>query len=212
MVGKGPFEPTTTTYAILGLLAAGPSSAYDLSARLQIGYGFFWPRARSHVFTETKKIAVLGWAEGTERRTGRRKRTEYTITAPGRSALSSWLATAPTTFAMEAEHLVRVYLAGFGTTDDLLAVLDDAERRGSEMLGIADRVISEYESGNVDGAHDEPHLRVFLVDYLASLASLTAEWAQRSRDDVATWAGATPDERRERAIHRLSELPRRSRR
>ena len=210
MEGKRAVAPTTTTYAILGLLAAGPSSPYDLSIRLQIGYGFFWPRARSHVFTEAKKIAALGWARGTARRTGRRMRTEYAITPKGRSALQAWMATEPTTFSLEFEHLVRVYLTAFGTTDDLLRVLDSAATRARGMLDVAEQVISDYESGVIEGPQDEPHLRVLLVDYLAHLAELTLDWSKRSRREVAEWADADEADRRAHALRRLSQLPRNS--
>lgn len=207
MESKGP-PATTTTYAILGLLAAGPSSPYDLNIRLQVGYGFFWPRARSHVFTEAKKIAALGWATGVVQRNGKRKRTEYAITPEGQAALEAWLRTEPITFNMEFEHLVRVYLAGFGTTDDLLHVLDNAAERARGMLDIAERVISEYENGVIEGPHDEPHLRVLLVDYLAGLAALTLDWSERSRQDVAHWASSDEDDRTTQAIRRMSQLPR----
>ena len=210
MSGKRKPEPTATTYAILGLLAAGPSSPYDLSIRLRTGYAYFWPRARSHVFTEAKKLAALGWATGTVRRTGQRTRTEYTITAQGRSALEGWLATEPVTFTMEFEHLVRIYLAGFGTTADLLRVLDNASTRANEMLAIAERVISEYEAGVIEGPQDEPHLRVLLVDYLANLAALTSDWAERSRQDIAQWSTGDESARRGRAVRRMSNLPRSS--
>ena len=210
MEGKRSTEPTTTTYAILGLLAAGPSSPYDLSIRLQIGYAFYWPRARSHVFTEAKKIAALGWATGAVLRTGMRKRTEYTITAEGQAALRAWMATEPAAFSMEFEHLVRVYLASFGTTDDLLRVLDNAAERAHQMLLIAEQVISTYEAGAIEGPQDEPHLRVLLVDYLANLAALTADWAERSRQDVVQWPTGDQDERRAAALHRMTHLPRAS--
>ena len=210
MEGKRAVAPTTTTYAILGLLAAGPSSPYDLSIRLQIGYGFFWPRARSHVFTEAKKIAALGWAQGTARRTGRRMRTEYAITPEGRTALQAWLATEPTTFSLEFEHLVRVYLTAFGTTDDLLRVLDSAATHARGMLDVAEQVISDYENGVIEGPQDEPHLRVLLVDYLARLAELTLDWSKQSRREVAEWADKDEADRRAHALRRLSQLPRSS--
>ena len=208
MVGKSEV-PTATTYAILGLLAAGPQSAYDLAERMEIGYGVYWPRARSHVFTETKKIARLGWATGRERARGARTRTEYRITAAGRAALRTWLSSAPITFALDNEHLVRVYLAAFGTTADLVAVLNDARQRAAVMLGIADRVIGEYETGQIDGPQDEPQFRVLLVDFLASYARMTADWAERSLEEIGRWEGNDPDTRREQAVARMSKLPRR---
>jgi PadR family transcriptional regulator, regulatory protein AphA len=198
---------TTTTFAILGLLAAGPGSPYELNQRLQLSCGYFWPRARSQVFTEVKRLASLEWATGAVLLNGRRARTEYTITDLGMRALQRWLHTTPAIFDLEFEHLVRVYLAGFASPADLLGVFDDAEQRAAAMLALADQVIDGYEHGQIDGPHDEPHLRVLLVDYLANLAQLTVDWAQRSRADVRSW---DPDlsVRRDHALARLSHLPR----
>lgn len=210
MEGKERVTATSTTYAILGLLAAGPQSAYELAERMEIGYGFYWPRARSYVFTETKKIGELGWASGRERARGARKRTEYRITRAGRAALRRWLRTQPTTFALENEHLVRVYLAAFGTTDDLVAVLHDAKDRATAMLGIADRVITEYEQHHIEGPQDEPHLRALLVDFLSSFARMTSDWADRSLDEITEWGERDAESLRAGAVARMSKMPRQS--
>jgi hypothetical protein len=46
------------------------------------------------------------------------------------------------------------------------------------------------------------------VDYLANLAALTEDWAERSRRDVTRWSTRDQDERRASAVRRLSQLPR----
>ena len=62
--------------------------------------------------------------------------------------------------------------------------------------------------GQIDGPQGEPHLRVLLVDFLASYARMTADWAERS-DEIGRWDGNDPDPRREHAVARMSKPPRR---
>lgn len=129
--------------------------------------------------------------------------------AEGPAALRAWLATPPRTFALESEHLVRTYLAAFGQTEDLVAVLHDAKDRAEQMLAISDRVISAYEAGTIEGPQDEPHLRAVLVDFLAGFAQLTMAWADRSLAEIDLWDDTDPDARRAQAVARLRTMPRR---
>ncbi len=43
-------SPTTTSYAILGLLAIRPWATYDLAKLMRRSLQFFWPRAESNLY------------------------------------------------------------------------------------------------------------------------------------------------------------------
>jgi len=85
-------ELNTTSYAMLGMLAIRPWSTYELAKHLDRSLRPLWPRARSHLFKEPKKLVDHGLAEAAEERVGRRPKTVYTITETGREALREWLA------------------------------------------------------------------------------------------------------------------------
>ena len=51
---------TTTSYAILGLLAVKPWATYDLAKQLQRSLHFFWPRAESNLYAEPKRLVEAG--------------------------------------------------------------------------------------------------------------------------------------------------------
>ena len=81
-----------TSYALLGLLARQPQSAYELNALMQKSViRVFWPRAESHVYSEPRKLVAAGFASEREERAKGRQRTVYAITAQGRKALTEWL-------------------------------------------------------------------------------------------------------------------------
>ena len=117
-----------TSYALLGLLARGPASAYDLNTTMQSSLiRVFWPRAESHVYSEPKKLLAHGLVSETREQTGGRKRTVYSITASGQQALAEWLALdAPAEHRSQAEYMLRLILADSGRLADARSTLKKA--------------------------------------------------------------------------------------
>src|SRR6185295_5652499 len=110
---------TPTSYAILGLLAIRPWTTYELAKQMDRTLSRFWPRARSKLYEEPKKLVSHGLARATEGSTGRRSRTTYAITAKGRRALTAWVAEPGEGPVLEFEQLLKVFFCDQGTTDDL---------------------------------------------------------------------------------------------
>ena len=53
--------------------------------------GRFWPRARSKLYEEPKKLVAHGLARASTESVGRRPQTRYSITAKGRRAMTEWV-------------------------------------------------------------------------------------------------------------------------
>ena len=112
---------TTTSYAILGLLAVKPWSTYELTQQMERSLGHMWPRAASKLYEEPKKLVDHGLARATEDRVGQRPRTLYSIPAKGRRALAAWLRDPGEGPVLEWEQLVKVFFSDNGTKPDALA-------------------------------------------------------------------------------------------
>ena len=69
---------------------------------------------------EPKRLVTAGLAESHEEWNGGRRRTVYSITAAGRSALADWLASPSARQRYESEGVLKVFFAENGTLDDLL--------------------------------------------------------------------------------------------
>jgi DNA-binding PadR family transcriptional regulator len=86
-------EPLPVTgYAVLGQLAAGPASGYDVQSRLQASAAHFWHASYSQIYAELRRLERLGLAS--EERVVQDRRPNkrvYTITPAGREALVEWL-------------------------------------------------------------------------------------------------------------------------
>jgi DNA-binding PadR family transcriptional regulator len=109
-------EPSTTSYALLGLLAfdAGTESigltGYELKQRADNTLRFYWVSpAMSQVYSELTKLADLGYVDVQAKRSGWRVTRHYRITAAGREALETWLAERPPEFPI-LKHSVALRL------------------------------------------------------------------------------------------------------
>jgi PadR family transcriptional regulator, regulatory protein AphA len=177
---------TTTSYAVLGLLAVRPWSSYELTRQMDRSLGRFWPRAQSKLYEEPKKLVALGLARDAVEHTGKRERTVYTITEDGRDALRHWLGTPGAGPVLEFEQLLQVSFAENAGTDSVRATLAAARawaaERNTENLAAARE--------HLDGAAAFPGraaqnllVGAFLTDFYALVASW-AEWADRQ---VQAW-------------------------
>ena len=82
---SSPPAMSTTSYAILGLLAVKPWTTHELVQQVDRSMRRIWPRAQSKLYEEPKKLVAHGYARASDDSVGRRRRTRYTITAAGRA-------------------------------------------------------------------------------------------------------------------------------
>ena len=172
---------------MLGLLALRPQwSTWDLTQQLRRNMRFFWPRAESQIYEETKGLVARTWAKDKQTFTGRRARTSYSITAAGRRELKTWLATPPQPTRLECEPLLRIFLADFATQDQLLAALDQIRQDGHAILDVGSVVGPEYLAGTAP-FQDQLHVRALVLDFLSHHARMLIDWADRTEETIRAW-------------------------
>ncbi len=178
---------TTTTYGVLGLLAVRPHSTYELAKAMDRSVGRVWPRARSKLFEEPKKLVQHGYATAEKDAVGRRPRTVYTITRAGRRALTAWLAEPGAGPALEFEGLVKLIFADHGTRDAALASLARAREWAVEQ-NVGNIEAGEKFLAAEDGLYAERRATTLLLGaFLTDFYKLVADWADWATDEVESW-------------------------
>lgn len=129
--------PNSSSFAILGLLAIQPWSAYELVAQSKRSLHHFWPRSEAHMYAELKKIVERGHASVEVVEGRNRQRSRYTITDTGRAALADWLTGPPAPPVLELEMLVRMLFADQGSVTDLRAAVRSTADQTLGILGQA---------------------------------------------------------------------------
>ncbi|MBN1530548.1 MAG: PadR family transcriptional regulator [Thermoleophilaceae bacterium] len=191
------YKLTTTSYAILGQLAWGDASTYELTKAMRRNLRFFWPRAEARIYSEAKRLADAGLARATRGRTGRRPRTVYSITAAGRRELRGWLGTPAEPVSLEHGPLLRVFLGREGSPAELRRAITAAREQADSMLAVGTPLGHEY----LERRHpeqEEVHLRALTFDYLYGWALFTRAWADGALAEVERWDDTSPSAAKER--------------
>ena len=177
---------TSTSYAVLALLALQPWTTYQLARQMERSLGWIWPRAVSRLYEEPKKLVGAGLATSRAEATGRRRATVYAITPEGRGALAAWLAEPGTGPVLECEALVKIAYADQGTRDGLLANLDGLIDDVTAKLAFGQMIAASYLEGRGPFQERLPLSGLmwrFLWDYHVTVL----RWARWARDQVQAW-------------------------
>lgn len=179
---------SATSYAILGLLAIRPWTPYEMTGQMQRSLGRFWPRAESKLYEEPKKLVEHGLAIATSETKGGRPRTRYEITEAGRSALGAWLATPPQMPVLEAEPLLRIFLAEHGTKEALFDALQEVHLWAATRLLEDARIARGYLNGEGQFPHRIAQLTL-VGRFLSDFALATHQWSDWALRTIQAWPG-----------------------
>ena len=182
---------TTTSYAILGLLALREWTTYELAQQMGRGFRRFWPRAESNIYVEPKKLAKLGLATARQEHVGRRRRTVYSITPKGLTALKKWTREPSRSEPLlESETLVKIFFNEHGTKDALLDHID-AMLEWVTALNVEniERAREYVRSG---GPFPDRLAQIVLMGrFITAYADAVTDWATNARRIVEAWPDDT---------------------
>lgn len=182
-----PPKLTTTSYAILGLLAIQPWSTYELAKLMRRSLDRIWPRVESGLYEEPKKLVAAGFATATPQQVGRRARTEYRITAAGRDAMRDWLADESLSgSSFQSAPVLQVYFGNLGTKEAMLSAIERVRQDAEDELRHWIRTAGEYGEGQ-GRFPGRIHINAVFLRLLWPLAVTRLEWARWAVEEVASW-------------------------
>jgi len=193
-------------YTMLGLLARGPHTGYDLVRLLRRPIGYYWTAQQSQIYPELGRLAQAGLvvfeaASGP----GPREKKTYATTAEGRAALATWLPLPPGSHAPRDELMVKTFAVAAADADQMRALYLTMSREHAQRAEDFERQQAELDE---TGAHALDHPR------FGNYATLRMGVAyERMRQEWCTWMAAqltTPARRRQDPLdHELTVAKRR---
>jgi DNA-binding PadR family transcriptional regulator len=84
-------ELSSTGRVILGMVSLGRRSGYDIKRFVDKTTRHFWAASYGQIYPELRRLEEQGMVASAEQPSGRRARTVYELTNPGRDALREWL-------------------------------------------------------------------------------------------------------------------------
>ncbi len=177
---------TTSSYAILGLLAVRPWTTYELAKQVQRSLNWFWPRAERKLYDEPKRLVESGLATASRELTGQRPRTVYTITRAGRAELRRWLGDPPAPRTVEFEAMVKVFFASAGSLGQLRTTLGriegEARARAADLAAMA---------GQPARFPERVHLNALAMQLQFEQERAILRWSQWAQEQTEAWRSAT---------------------
>jgi DNA-binding PadR family transcriptional regulator len=88
---RSPVELSPTGRVILGMIAFGKRTGYDIKAFVDKTTRYFWAASYGQIYPELKRLEDQGLVRGRPEPSGGRARTVYELTEAGAAALQHWL-------------------------------------------------------------------------------------------------------------------------
>jgi DNA-binding PadR family transcriptional regulator len=164
---------TPTEVAVLGLLADGEHSGYDLLRAAEQSVGFFWTPAKTQLYAVLRKLVHNGFATARlVRQQDRPDKTLYRLTEAGLERLRAGLEQVHSSVNKNPLEL-RIFFGGHRPLDSVVADLEAVRDHAREHLAELERIEQTFD-------HDE-HLFPYLT-LLRGKESARADvaWAERA--------------------------------
>jgi len=160
-------------HVILGFLAVGPRTGYDLKKRFDRSVSGFWPADQSRIYRTLTALEEAGLVTQEEIvQHDRPNRKPYHITDTGRKELHQWLGECKSGTPPRNPWLVQLFFAGLLSDDEAIQLLKDKAARIRNTLAsypVKYRLSPDYE-------HDEPE-RTDFFHWLTLDSAIHARYA-----------------------------------
>src|SRR3954463_12199426 len=121
--------------AVLGMVALGARSGYEIRRAAELSLRFFWALGPPQIYAELGRLEEAGLVAGQDESRGRRARREYRITKAGERALEAWdLARDNAPLELRDPLLLRLFFGDFGGENGVRTQLEAMRRRSRRAL------------------------------------------------------------------------------
>ncbi len=105
-------ELSATGRVILGMLALGKNTGYEIKQFVDKSTRHFWAASYGQIYPELRRLAELGLVSGHPEPSGGRARTVYELTDAGHEALRAWLqSTGEPVYELRCEMLLKLFFS-----------------------------------------------------------------------------------------------------
>ena len=170
--------------ALLGMLATGPASGYDLTKRFDGSLGYVWHARHSQIYPELAKLTAEGLVTVTEE--GPRGRKTYELTEAGRATLDEWLAGPGPDAGTRSESFLRLFLLPLLDGDQAPTLL----RRQAEQHDAKVALLTQVRDSTAEPSSPGQN-GWFALDLGIRQMSAIRDWATDTADRIERLASAS---------------------
>ncbi|CAM3405181.1 PadR family transcriptional regulator [Marinicrinis lubricantis] len=171
----------TSMFAVLGILAIGPQSGYDIKKLMERSTRYFWNENYGQIYPHLS--ALLDNQDVTmhiEKQDGKPDRKVYTITDKGKKSLEDWLRTPLKLSIMEQKNelLLRLFFGQHASPETNIQHLKSLKEQLQDQLFVLETMEDEIRSCHPD----DPNLTYWLItiNYGKLQSKALIEWCEDS--------------------------------
>jgi DNA-binding PadR family transcriptional regulator len=172
---------TPTGRVILGMIAIGKQTGYDIKQLVDKSTRHFWAASYGQIYPELRRLEEQGLIRGRQEPSGARARTVYELTDAGHTALRGWLASdAELVDELRDEGMLKLFFSDVAPELRLKNIR--AMRAQNERARSALRAIAAHETD----MHTGPRLTLQLG---LEMTQVIIEWCEKTERRLT----ATPE-------------------
>jgi DNA-binding PadR family transcriptional regulator len=177
---------STTSYAVLGLLALRSWTGYELTQQARRSLAHCWPKEDSVLYEEPRRLVAQGLARAQQERDRGRTRNRYSITDAGRQALRAWLATPSAPPRLELEPVLRLTFADQGELQDAQTAIAALRDWAVSLRTDGMAILRGYQAGQAPFP-DRLHINVLAACYHKAIYDATIAFCDLAQKEIAGW-------------------------
>jgi len=173
---------STTEMAVMGLLALGAQTGYDIRQECEEKLSHFWQESYGQIYPALNRLHKRGWVKK-ETKAGKGPiKHLYSLTKEGQNALTKWFSEPVQHTPPRNELLLKIFLGRIAKSDNLASVIDsyttEIQNRLSVLLHIRDAIQKD--------AKDHPDAPYWLItlDYGIRMMKSQIEWANEAQRHI----------------------------
>ena len=169
---------TPTARVILGMLALGARTGYDIKRVIDLSTRFFWGASYGQIYPELHRLEERGLVEATPEPTGGRRRTAYALTPAGESALQEWLRDDSSyLFEIRDEGTLKLFFGDLLEKQDVIANLRRKQAWCDLSLEIFRELEPQARTGFIEDDQMYPYVSLL---YGLELLEWMRDWCERT--------------------------------
>ena len=179
---------TPTARVILGMLALGARTGYDIKRAIDLSTRFFWGASYGQIYPELHRLEERGLVEARPDPKGGRKRTSYRLTSSGKAALRDWLVdNDDILFEWRDEWTLKLFFGDLVSRDDVVVNLRDKQEWAERSLEFFRGIEPEARTGFFEDDQLYPYVSLL---YGIELLEWMRDWCKRTAAKIE--AGELP--------------------
>jgi DNA-binding PadR family transcriptional regulator len=172
---------SNTAAAVLGMLALGARSGYEIRRAAELSVRFFWALGPPQIYAELNDLEKAGLIDGQDDSQGRRPRRRYELTSRGRSALTQWVRSRePAPLELRDPVMLQLFFADVVDPADVTALLRRIRDRSVQALAMFDEQILPAATKTEGRGFGQPKV---VAEFGMALHRFIVDWCEERLDD-----------------------------